>query len=505
MSTASSTATAPLLPVAEKRPLWWVHFTTKVAKFVAFVQKRPERFYMWDYAMFLICVYMWVEVTLRAAFNLSEDIPGIVSDQLLDLVLITDIALHCVRPIEERGEYTYKIRRIIKHYAVSYMLPDILASLPLEFLALAPTIGFLPSLRLNRLLRLYRLGYYFSIFQEGSAINPSTVRSMKFSFIFLLTSHFIACAWFAVLSYEGRDTFSVSFAGDDGILDRPPASQYMRAILWSVQMLPNYVDTPPSQPLEFVISLATVIVGVCVYMLTIGVVASVMVNNNASTKYYRDHLESINHFMNFHRLPAEIKTRVHEYFAYLWNSRKGLDETDVLKDLPSYLRIEIAMFLNRDIIMKVPLFRGQTDHFISAVVSKLRPRVFLPGYFVIRKGDIGREMFFIARGKVEVVSEDGNVVYATLSDGSFFGEVALLFSGKRTASVRAASYCDMFILSKDELRDVLKEFPEESRQLQEEARTRYAITSQSTAGSGSSQSAVPKPISRQGSAAAAQT
>jgi signal-transduction protein with cAMP-binding, CBS, and nucleotidyltransferase domain len=43
-------------------------------------------------------------------------------------------------------------------------------------------------------------------------------------------------------------------------------------------------------------------------------------------------------------------------------------------------------------------------------------------------------MYFINRGVVVVCSEDGKTIYNILSDGSFFGEYALLFSQKRTAS-----------------------------------------------------------------------
>ena len=45
-------------------------------------------------------------------------------------------------------------------------------------------------------------------------------------------------------------------------------------------------------------------------------------------------------------------------------------------------------------------------------------------------------MFFINRGTVEVVSEDGTVVFATMNEGKFFGEISLVFSCPRTASIR---------------------------------------------------------------------
>ena len=52
------------------------------------------------------------------------------------------------------------------------------------------------------------------------------------------------------------------------------------------------------------------------------------------------------------------------------------------------------------------------------------------------------QMFFINRGTVEVVSEDGTVVFATMNEGKFFGEISLIFSCPRTASIRSGDRSD---------------------------------------------------------------
>lgn len=52
-------------------------------------------------------------------------------------------------------------------------------------------------------------------------------------------------------------------------------------------------------------------------------------------------------------------------------------------------------------------------------------QVFSPGDFVCRKGDVGKEMYIVKRGKLSVVADDGKTVYATLGAGSVFGEVGI--------------------------------------------------------------------------------
>jgi len=101
--------------------------------------------------------------------------------------------------------------------------------------------------------------------------------------------------------------------------------------------------------------------------------------------------------------------------------------------------------------------------------------VFQTGDLVIRKGEIGREMYLISRGEVEVIDGTGNVV-ATLGEGNFFGEISLLTSAPRNATVRAKSYCDFFVLDKSEFTRVLRDRPQFLKSMMEIAQARYNVS-----------------------------
>ena len=50
---------------------------------------------------------------------------------------------------------------------------------------------------------------------------------------------------------------------------------------------------------------------------------------------------------------------------------------------------------------------GNDDKFFDTLSNSMQSRVYMPSEFVIKKGEIGRALFFILRGEVEVISEDG--------------------------------------------------------------------------------------------------
>jgi CRP-like cAMP-binding protein len=81
-------------------------------------------------------------------------------------------------------------------------------------------------------------------------------------------------------------------------------------------------------------------------------------------------------------------------------------------------------------------------------------------------------MYLISRGEVEVLDESGNVV-ATLGEGDFFGEISLLTSAPRGATIRAKSYCNLFTLDKTDFAHVLRDRPQFLKSIQDTARARY--------------------------------
>jgi CRP-like cAMP-binding protein len=96
------------------------------------------------------------------------------------------------------------------------------------------------------------------------------------------------------------------------------------------------------------------------------------------------------------------------------------------------------------------------------------------GDLIIKKGDIGREMYLLARGEVEVLDDAGQVV-KRLKDGDIFGEIAVLLSKPRTANVRAVTPCDLFVLDKSDFRRILRDHQQFADGVAKVARERFNL------------------------------
>ncbi len=155
------------------------------------------------------------------------------------------------------------------------------------------------------------------------------------------------------------------------------------------------------------------------------------------------------------------------YAAGSWGPKSAFDL--IAEDGRKWLEL-----VNCDTLAKVPLFQPCRTVFLSSLMMTLKPVVYAAGDNIVIMGDIGREMYFINRGEAETLDANGDVI-RTLQDGDFFGEIALLLSRPRTATVRAKSDCDMLVLEQTGFRRILRDFPEFAHSVLQVARDRYQI------------------------------
>ncbi len=110
-----------------------------------------------------------------------------------------------------------------------------------------------------------------------------------------------------------------------------------------------------------------------------------------------------------------------------------------------------------DLIASVSLFAGCGGPDLQRI-AQLVDEVDLPaGHVLMRQGEIGREMFVIASGKVSV-ERDGKVINE-LGPGASIGEVALLSEGPRTATVRTLEPTRLFVAAHREFHSLMDSHP----------------------------------------------
>jgi sulfate-transporting ATPase len=86
------------------------------------------------------------------------------------------------------------------------------------------------------------------------------------------------------------------------------------------------------------------------------------------------------------------------------------------------------------------------------VAGRLQTHQFAPGAEIVQQGDVADRFYIITRGQVEIVLDHPGgtqIIVNQLERGQYFGEMALINEGRRTASVRAAAHVPVEVVTLD--------------------------------------------------------
>jgi voltage-gated potassium channel len=123
----------------------------------------------------------------------------------------------------------------------------------------------------------------------------------------------------------------------------------------------------------------------------------------------------------------------------------------------------------RESVTKVPFFSTLGPAAIADVTRMLRVMDVPARTIIVRKGQVGDCMYFIAAGEVEVVLPGKKV---RLGQGAFFGEMALLGNNLRSADVTTTRMSQLLVLDLVDFRTLMARHPELAKTIDAEAKRR---------------------------------
>jgi voltage-gated potassium channel len=121
-----------------------------------------------------------------------------------------------------------------------------------------------------------------------------------------------------------------------------------------------------------------------------------------------------------------------------------------------------------DLVARVPFFHNLGATLIAEVARLLRARDYPPNAIIMRRGEPGDCMYFIAEGVVEIQVKG----HPRLESGAFFGELALLTGSPRNATVVAVQGCVLLTLDIVDFFELIGRQPELARAIHDEASLR---------------------------------
>uniref|UniRef100_A0A8D3AJZ3 Hyperpolarization activated cyclic nucleotide gated potassium and sodium channel 2 n=1 Tax=Scophthalmus maximus TaxID=52904 RepID=A0A8D3AJZ3_SCOMX len=436
------------------------------------------RFY-WDFSMLMFMVGNLIIIPVGITFFKEETTtPWIIFNVVSDTFFLMDLVLNFRTGIvfEDNTEIILDPEKIKTKYLKSWFVVDFVSSIPVDYIFLIVEKGidsevyktaralrivrFTKILSLLRLLRLSRLIRYIhqweEIFHMTYDLASAVMRIFNLIGMMLLLCHWDGCLQFLVPMLQ--DFPSDCWVSLNKMVNDSWSELYSFALFkaMSHMLCIGYGRQAPESMSDIWLTMLSMIVGATCYAMFIGHATALIQSLDSSRRQYQEKYKQVEQYMSFHKLPADFRQKIHDYYEHRYQG-KMFDEESILEELNEPLREEIVNFNCRKLVASMPLFANADPNFVTAMLTKLRFEVFQPIDYIVREGTIGKKMYFIQHGVVSVLTK--GTIGMKLMDGSYFGEICLLTRGRRTASVRADTYCRLYSLSVDNFNEVLEEYP----------------------------------------------
>ena len=119
-------------------------------------------------------------------------------------------------------------------------------------------------------------------------------------------------------------------------------------------------------------------VGLIMNAFVIGSMASALNVMDSKKQLCRGKLETIGLYLLVNNVSQDLRTRILEYYSYLYTSSQSFSDLHLLQDLPPSLATRLAITAHRRIVSRAPFIGALSNVALLRVLRRLQPLVYVP-------------------------------------------------------------------------------------------------------------------------------
>jgi CRP-like cAMP-binding protein len=209
----------------------------------------------------------------------------------------------------------------------------------------------------------------------------------------------------------------------------------------------------------------TLFISVCLHATFVSFIIEIMESMNKAQSSLEQRINSVTSFLRMNGIDGDLRNDVLDYFEFRFaNSNDQDNDNRILDSLPTELQSRIIKRIFPRAIESAYIFSACNESFVSKLVIKMsrNQQRTMPNQIITAQGSLEEQMYLLKSGSAEVKVTDERgfaVSLMNIHSGQVFGELSLWMECRRTATVKSTKFCQVFILTRVDLVDVLKSYP----------------------------------------------
>ena len=390
-----------------------------------------------------------------------------VVDVLTDVIFLVDLGLNFHTAFVTKDAILEINKQVIaRHYLSTWFTVDAVGSIPWEIITLigeaagtfrasdAQAMQIIKILKTPKLLRLGRLFKFLARFEGAANIG----RILMLMLLFILLMHWLACLFFIISDLVMKGGTTESWLQLQQYEDLPNESKYVRAYYAVVLMIMGDNILLHSDS-ETVFAIVVGLIGSCVNAIIFANVANLTAQLNSNSALHQRQMDGVAQAMRKLNVETSTARRIQDYYEYVWIRHRNHQGDHFIKSLPAQLRSRTSCMIHEGRMRLCPLFTKCDRKFIAALSTTLYPEVYLPAEFIVVSGFVSRSMYFIARGRVQIIRTGPDNRMQIDECATYFDEMGLFTEKQHSLYARSITHTDLYKLERSEFQRVLKDFP----------------------------------------------
>lgn len=445
----------------------------------------------WDFVQGFAMLYTGVITPFEVCFiKMVEPKSALfIINRFVDFLFIIDMILQFFLKVEVKGPHgsrrtvrdPWKIRM---HYLQTWFPVDLVSVFPFDLVlwkakSVNTSIKFLRCVRLLRLIKVIRIlktSKIVSRWRDHFGITFAKQRLAKFTFVLVLSSHWMACFWGMVGLNVGadlcddqgmeRDLTSLSlsevswattlFSGGKDTPDSPcdPLHVYAAALHWSVMTITSigYGDIVPVRYEEYWVCILCMLIGGLTWAYIIGSICGILSSVGPVEGAFEANMDNLNIMLKDAQVPGEERQRYREFLR----EAKIYDNVQQFKEVATHFsplpKGELLLHVTRTNLQSLPYLSQAPKGLFVHLIDKLELR------FYARNENLHHLSNYIVSIERGSIARGGKILLA----GDIFGVDFIVHKpGLRSYSPSMAlSYTLVQMLHREDFLSVVDDYPE---------------------------------------------